>query len=333
MPLTAWKLQEIGELARVGAMTTQPSPLRQEIVRPAKPRKQPQAKPRRPVAGPLKALVSPHNLSQALDRAVSPQRRRAIAEQSGSDAQAQKLTFVPYLRALILRQVLGGSLHDLQHGMAEEPVYEVHGARLEISVPGLSKANAQRSSQPFWDVLAEVMAAVDALPTTVRIGRQAPLGATTPTQLREIGQLLNRTEICDATVLALPPQIAQWARTSQKQERAGIKVQLRRRAGYGGMDRVMVTGAKGNDNPYFSALLDLERAAAGQVYLFDTGYCKLATYDQIRVHGCELVTSLHEGVTVEVLEERPVLTPVTAQGYQIHSDQLVALGTGTTRSR
>ena len=77
--------------------------------------------------------------------------------------------------------------------------------------------------------------------------------------------------------MALPPQLAQWARTSTKQERAGIKVQLRVRAGDGGMDRVMGTGGKGNDNPYFRALVDLETAAPGQVYLFDTGSCKLAT--------------------------------------------------------
>jgi Transposase DDE domain len=174
---------------------------------------------------------------------------------------------------------------------------------------------------------------VEALPQAVRIGRGKPLGVATPKQLREIGQLLERTQIFDATTLALPPQIARWARTSQKQERAGIKVQLRLRAGYGGMDRVMVTGAKGNDNPYFGALLDLETAAPGQVYLFDTGYCKLATYDQIREHGCELVTVLHEGITVEVVEERAVETPVTARGYLIHSDRLVRLGTGDTRSR
>lgn len=131
----------------------------------------------------------------------------------------------------------------------------------------------------------------------------------------------------------MPPQIARWARTSQTQERAGIKVQLRLRAGYGGMDRVMVTGAKGNDNPYFGALLDLETAAPGPVYLFDTGYCKLATYAQIRERGCELVTVLHAGITVEVVEERAVATPVTAQGYVIHSDRIVRLGTGKSRSR
>jgi hypothetical protein len=99
------------------------------------------------------------------------------------------------------------------------------------------------------------------------------------------------------------------------------------------MDRVMVTGAKGHDNPYCQALLDLESAAPGQLYVFDTGYCKLATYDQLREHGCELVTVRHEGITVEGVEERAVATPVTAQGYVIHRDRLVRLGTGDTRSR
>jgi DDE family transposase len=313
-------------------MTPTAFPIAQQLVRPAARPKKKNAPPHRPVAGPLKALVGPRTLQQALDRAVSPARRREIAEQSGYDAQAQKLTFEPYLRALIVRQLVGGSLHDLQQGMAHDPLYEVHGARLEVSVPALSKANAQRPTQAFWDVLAEVMAAVDALPQAVRIGRGKPLGAATPKALREIGHLLDRTRIFDATILTLPPQIAQWARTSTKRERAGIKVQLRLRAGYGGLDRVMVTGAKGNDNPYFRALLDLESAAPGQVYLFDTGYCKLATYDAIREHGSDLVTILHESISVEVVEERPVLTPVTAQGYTIHSDRVVRLGTGDTRS-
>src|SRR4029453_5535074 len=135
----------------------------------------------------------PPALGQALDQAVPPQRRWEIAQQNGYDAQAQKLTFEPYLRALLVRQIEGGSLHDLQDGMARDPVYQAHGARREISVPGLSKANAQRSSQPVGDVLGEVMAAVDALPPAVRIGRGKPLGAATPKQLREISQLLERT--------------------------------------------------------------------------------------------------------------------------------------------
>lgn len=313
-------------------MPKHPDPIRTELIRPATRPQPKKATKQRKVAGPLKAFVGPRALGQALDQAVPPQRRQEIAQQSGYDAQAQKLTFEPYLRALLVRQIEGGSLHDLQAGMARDPLYQAHGAQLEISVPGLSKANAQRTPQPFWDVLAEVMAAVDALPQAVRIGRGQALGAATPKQLREIGRLLERTHIFDGTTVELPPQIAHWARTSTKQERAGIKVQLRLRAGYGGLDRVMVTGGKGNDNPYFRALLDLETAMPGQVYLFDTGYCKLATYDAIREHGSELVTILHESITVEVIEERVIETPVTAQGYVIHSDRIVYLGTGKTRS-
>ncbi len=313
-------------------MPKQSDPVRTKLIRPATRPKTKKAAKRRKVAGPLQAFVGPHTLGQALDQAVPPARRQAIAEQSGYDAQAQKLTFAPYLRALLVRQIEGGSLHDLQAGMARDPLYQAHGAQLEISVPGLSKANAQRSPQPFWDVLAEVMAVVDTLPQAVRMGRSKPLGAATPKQLREIGQLLERTHIFDGTTVEFPAQIAQWARTPTKQERAGIKVQLRLRAGYGGLDRVMVTGGKGNDNPYFRAMLDLEMAAPGQVYLFDTGYCKLATYDAMREHGSDLVTILHESITVEVVEDRAVATPTTAQGYTIHRDQLVRLGTGKTRS-
>jgi hypothetical protein len=154
--------------------------LRQELVRPARRDKQVRGVRRRKVTGPLKALVGPQNRSRVLDRAVSPRRRHEIVQASGYDAQAQKLTFQPYLRALVVRQIRGGTLHDLQHGMAEDPLYEVHGARLEISVPGLSKANAQRPTQPFWEILAEVRAAVEVLPRRVRIGRVQPLQAATP---------------------------------------------------------------------------------------------------------------------------------------------------------
>jgi hypothetical protein len=203
------------------------------------------------------------------------------------------------LRALLVRQLVGGNRHDLHQGRAADPLSEAPGARLEIAVPGLSKANAQRPSQPVWDVLAEGMAAVEALPQAGRIGREKPLGAGTPKPLGEIGRLLERTPIFEATTLALPPQIAQGARPSAQQKRAGSKGQVRLRAGYGGGERVMVTGATGNDNPYFGALWDLETARPGQVYLFATGYGKGARYDQLREQGGERVTVLPESITVE----------------------------------
>jgi len=174
-------------------------PVGTELIRPATRLKTNKATKRRKGAGPLKAFVGSRTLAQALDQAVSPQRRQEIAEQSGYDVQAQKLTFEPYLRALRVRQIEGGSLHDLQDGMGRDQLDQAQGAQLEISVPGLSKANAQRSPQPFWDVLAEGMAAVDALPQAVRLGRGTPLEAATPKQLREIGELLERTHIFAGT--------------------------------------------------------------------------------------------------------------------------------------
>jgi hypothetical protein len=45
-----------------------------------------------------------------------------------------------------------------------------------------------------------------------------------------------------------------------------------------------------------------------------------------------LVTILHESLTVEVIEERPIVTPTMVQGYTIHSDRVVRLGAGDTRS-
>jgi hypothetical protein len=212
-------------------MPKQLTPVRPELIRPAKRPKTKKATKRRKVAGPLQAFVGPRTLGQALDQAVPAQRRREIAQQSGYDARAQQVTFAPYLRALLGRQIEGGSLHELQAGMARDPRYQAPGAPLEISAPGLSKVNAQRSPQPFWDVLAEVRAAVDVLPQAVRSGRGKPVGAAPPKQLRESGQLWERTHSCDGTTGELPPQIAQWARPRTKQERAGSKGQLRLRAG------------------------------------------------------------------------------------------------------
>ena len=60
-------------------------PIRTELIRPPTRPKTKQATTRRKVAGPLKAFVGPRTLAQALDQAVSPQRRQEIAEQSGYD--------------------------------------------------------------------------------------------------------------------------------------------------------------------------------------------------------------------------------------------------------
>jgi hypothetical protein len=76
-------------------MTKHSDPVGTELIRPATRLKTNKATKRRKVAGPLKAFVGPRTLAQALDQAVSAQRRQEIAAQSGDDVQAQKLPFEP----------------------------------------------------------------------------------------------------------------------------------------------------------------------------------------------------------------------------------------------
>jgi hypothetical protein len=160
-------------------MTKQAAPVGPELIRPAKRPKQPKAAKGRQVAGPLKAVVGPRTLEQALAHAVPPPRRQASAQQSGDDVPAQKLTCEPSLRALRVGQIAGGSLPERPAGRARDPWDQAQGAPLELAVPGFAKANAQRWPQPFWAVRAEVRAAVDALPQRGRMGRRKPLGAVT----------------------------------------------------------------------------------------------------------------------------------------------------------
>jgi hypothetical protein len=182
-------------------MPRQADAARTALIRPAK-RPPPNNVPKRgQVARPLRALVGPRTLGQALDQAVSARRRQEIAQQSGYAAQAQEFTLEPYPRALLIRQIEGGSLPELPDGMARAPLYPAHGAQLEISVPGCSQVNARRPPQPCWEVRAEGMAAVGALPRSVPIGRETPSGAAPPKQLRESSRLLGRAHIFAGTAV------------------------------------------------------------------------------------------------------------------------------------
>jgi len=42
----------------------------------------------------------------------------------------------PDLQAVRVRQIEGGSRHDLQDGRGREQLYQAHGAQGEIAVPG-----------------------------------------------------------------------------------------------------------------------------------------------------------------------------------------------------
>ena len=284
----------------------------------------PRAKTGRRVRSKYRNLVSARNFEHFLNGVISPERRAELADRFDYDWHAHTLFFEPYFRALVTRQFTGGSLNDLQYGMAYDPLYAAHGAQLEISVAALSKANANRPVEPFLYLLGDVLQAIGKIPKSGKVLREVDT-----VTLKGIAHLLEQTCIFDATTFQLPVKIARWAQVNDTD--AGFKLQLRLAGGYGGPDRVILTPKAGNDNPYFLILLDLERGV-GHIYLFDTGYFKIETYNKIVLSGNHFVTLLHENISYEVIRQRPVPEGVTANGYIVHSDLEVYLGSGSNRS-
>jgi hypothetical protein len=284
----------------------------------------PRPKTGRRVRPKYRNLVSARNFERLLNGTIPPERRAELADRFDYDWHAHTLFFESYFRALVTRQFTGGSLNDLQYGMAHDPLYAAHGAKLEISVAALSKANANRPVEPFLYLLGDVLQAIGKIPKSGKVLREVDTAT-----LKGITHLLEQTRIFDATTLQLPVKIARWAQVNDTD--AGFKLQLRLAGGYGGPDRVILTPKAGNDNPYFLILLDLEQGA-GYIYLFDTGYFKIETYNKIVLSGNHFVTLLHENISYEVIRERPGPEGMTANGYIVHSDLEVYLGSGANRS-
>lgn len=271
-------------------------------------------------------FANPRNLVDTLDQAMSPSNRCELGERTGYDHRAHKIFFEPYFRALILRECTDRvSLTDLTDAVCHDPLYRMYGAHMEVSTSALSQANANRPLEPFLIILQAVLNAISRLPSSAKVLRDVD-GKT----LKGIADLLEKTSIFDATTLSLPPKIADWAKTSESQ--AGVKVQLRLGAGYGGLDKVMITGAAGNDTPYFSLLLDLEEGAY-RIYLFDAGYFKIQRYEEITDSDNFFVTTLHGNIHFHIVETRPVPSEVGPSGYIIHHDWIVGLGEGENRTQ
>ncbi len=268
-------------------------------------------------------LVNPKNLGRLLDDVLPPSRRAEAADRADYDWHAHKLTFEKHFKALIVRQFKGGSLNTLAYDLKHDPLYALHGAKVEISAAGLSKAHANRPIEPYLELLDEVLRRVNQRSVADKV-----LGAVDQVTLKAISHLLEQTRIFDATTLELPSKIARWAQKGEQS--AGIKVQLRLAGGYGGLDRVMLTPKPGNDSPYFLNLLDLE-ADAGHIYLFDTGYFDLETYQHLLDSGNHFVTVLHDNIHYEVIAEQPVTESHLSNGYTVHSDRQVYIGSGKNR--
>lgn len=273
----------------------------------------------------FRPLANPIQFHRFLAGAGSEKGRVTLAESTRYDWHGRKIFFEPYLRALILHRCgVEKTLHDLQAGVTSDALYTMVGAHMEVSVPALSQANATRPVEPFVQVLAGVLQTIEYLPSSAKVLRQVDTAT-----LRTIAHLLTDVKVFDATTFSLPPKLAEWARVNE--QRAGFKLQLRLSGGYGGLDRIFFTHAAGNDNPSFQDLLDLQ-PQAGAIYLFDTGYFKIDTYDQIVETGNHFLTLLHGKMKVEVVEERPVPSSPLPNGYCIHADQRIRLGQGKRQS-
>lgn len=273
----------------------------------------------------FRALVNPMNFERFLQGAGSAKSRSDLVGPSQYDWHGRKIFFEPYFRALILHRCSDAkTLQDLQEGVSADPLYAMQAAHMDVSVSALSQANATRPVEPFLQVLSGVMQAIDHLPSSGKVLRRVD-----GTTLESIAHLLEDVKIFDATRIPLPDKIAKWAK--QGRQKAAFKLQLRLSAGYGGLDRILFTPAAGNDNPYFLGLLDLKEHA-GAIYLFDKGYFKIETYDQIVETGNHFVTLLHGNITIEEVKDLPVRTKTLENGYQIHKDQLVKIGKGDRQS-
>ena len=271
-----------------------------------------------------RALANPREFAYFLDP-IQPERMKEVAVSTGYDYRAHKIFFEPYFRGLLLfTWSPERTLRDLHQDLSKDPLYAVLGAHLNVSVSGLSQANANRPVTPFLMLLDDVLAQLRHIPARYRILRQIE-----SQDLEQIELLLEKMTLFDSTTLSLPPTIASWAQSCATQ--AGVKVHLRLRAGVGGIDQAIAVPGRHHDSRYFQELLDLT-PGAGWIYSFDCGYWGIATYDAITESDNFFLTALHGKLSFEVVEERPLPSSPGDSGYQLLRDCIVHIGKDERRS-
>ncbi len=267
--------------------------------------------------------------AKAFARFVEPLDFAALNESASTcrfDKNARKLFFRPFFTAWLLFPLTRARGLREHHAMVQsDPLYLLHGGRLDVSFQALSDANAGRPLEPFVDALNGLLAQVRQVAGTRRTLPGVGEGA-----LREIQTLLTRTHLLDSTTCELSPALTPALKYCDTQ--AGLRVQLKLAAGYQGIEKLLITSAKENDNQQFHKLLERE-LAADQVYLFDCGYYKLATYDQITEAESLFVTKRHGRLGCDVLRERSLPQQAPDTGYTLLGDYDVTLGGERTRAR
>jgi hypothetical protein len=264
-------------------------------------------------------LMKPNHLTQTIDKQGVLADRQEIAEQFNYDWHARKLTFEQHFRGHLLMQATSyTSTRDHQWAAENDPLFAACGAGVEISVSGLAQANRERPIEPLIVLMQNVMDTVARLP-------HRRLRALDKQTWQGIVDLLQRTDIFDATTLKLPPKLRDHAPGIQEGT-AAMKMHLRIDGERGDFKKILLTSASGPDSPYMDALLgDLSQQAA-QIFLFDGGYWKIDTYHAIVDSGNHFVTKRGGNITPHVVRQIPLPEEPLSSGYIVLEDTLVYLG-------
>ncbi len=272
-------------------------------------------------------FASPRNFARLLNW-VPTKKRQHIAAEHGYDFNARQLRFEPHLSAWVLFGLTDDeTLRDMHAAVNHDPLYRLNGAGIDVSLGGLSHAHATRPYEALQDVLMEALARIEQVPKSKRILRELA-----PATLEQVAELLSRSAMFDSTTLRLPTKIKEWAeqRAEEDEEELPLKVHLRLRGGYGGMDRLILTAEHEHDARRYKELLDLEQAqeeGGGFIYLHDCGYRDLEVYDEVVDSGNHFVSRLHGKTTAYhvkdlTLPEKRKLS----NGYTLIHDRIVTLG-------
>ena len=265
-------------------------------------------------------LANPKQFNRFLDGDGALTNRETVAQMFDYDWHARKLTFETHFRGHVLMQATAyHSTRDHQWAAQHDPLFAACGAAVEISVSGLAQANKNRPLEPLLVLLRQVMDAVARLP-------HRRLRALDKETWQGIVRLLHRTDLFDATTLALPPKLRRWA-PDPNDDFASLKLHLRIDGQSGAFKKILLTPAPGPNAGYFDDLLgDLEEQQ-GQIFLFDGGYWEIETYHAIVDSGNDFVTKRGGNIQPQVVQELPLPKGPLSSGYVVLRDALVYLGT------
>ena len=259
-----------------------------------------------------------------LERLLQPLPKKLLQQVAADfqwDKWARKITFLPYFRMqLLLALTRYATLTELRAAMQQDPLFALHGARLEVSVSGLAQVPARRGSAPFAALLEQVLPRVAELPQQSKRSR-----VLTTATLSSIQHLLAQTQIIDSSTFQLPPAIAKWARTHEHgRGGAGYKLHLRLAGGYGGLAQIDFSPAKEHDRPHLDPLC--AGVPRGSIFLVDRGYQDYGLFEQWTEAGMFFVSKLKKSHSALVLSLQDLGRQLTPSGYTLLRELRVRLG-------